>query len=47
MQIELTNQEKQDLETQHKRARDSRIADRIKAVLLFNEGWAKLRFLKH
>jgi len=42
MQIELTNQEKQDLETQHKRARDSRIADRIKAVLLFNEGWSQV-----
>lgn len=42
MKIELTNQEKQNLELQHKRARDSRIADRIKAVLLFNEGWSQV-----
>ncbi len=41
MQIELSNQEKQDLEVQHKRERDRRVADRIKAVLLFVEGWSQ------
>lgn len=41
MKIELSNQEKQDLEAQHKRERDRRVADRIKAVLLFVEGWSQ------
>jgi transposase len=40
MQIELSLQEKADLERQHKRERDGRIKDRIKAVLLDAEGWS-------
>ncbi|MEB3702057.1 IS630 family transposase domain protein [Candidatus Bealeia paramacronuclearis] len=34
MKIKLTNKEKQDLEFQHSKERDRRVADRIKAVLL-------------
>jgi transposase len=43
MKIELTKEEKQELETQHKRERDRRVADRIKAVLLFSEGWTQFQ----
>jgi transposase len=43
MKIELTKEEKQELETLHKRERDRRVADRIKAVLLFSEGWTQLQ----
>lgn len=43
MKLELTFEEKQALEKQHKRERDRRIADRIKAVLLFAEGWEQLQ----
>jgi transposase len=39
MRIILTNIEKEELESQHRRERDRRIADRIKAVLLCAEGW--------
>jgi transposase len=39
----LTLQEKQTLEAQHKRERDSRICDRIKAVLLSSEGWTQIQ----
>ena len=39
MQIEITSEEKVQLEKQHKKERDSRICDRIKAVLLRAEGW--------
>lgn len=42
MKIELTNEEKANLEIQHKRTRDCRIADRIKAVLLHSEGWSQV-----
>jgi len=42
MQIILTSLEKEDLEKRHKRERDRRIADRIKAVLLHCEGWSQL-----
>lgn len=42
MKIELTNEEKANLENQHKRERDRRIADRIKAVLLNSEGWSQV-----
>ena len=38
--IFLTNEEKAQLRVQHKRERDRRICDRIKAVLLYEEGWA-------
>ena len=43
MKIILTDAEKQDLERQHKKERDGRIKDRIKAVLLDNEGWSQLQ----
>lgn len=39
MKISLTKEEKAHLEVQHKLERDSRVSDRIKAVLLANEGW--------
>ncbi len=39
--IKLTNTEKEQLEVQHKKERDKRVADRIKAVLLRNEGWTQ------
>ena len=35
----LTRQQKHQLETQHKKSRDARECDRIKAVLLCSEGW--------
>lgn len=41
MKIELTIKEKQDLESQHSKERDHRVADRIKAVLLNAEGWTQ------
>lgn len=37
--IELTKEEKSTLESQHKKSRDKRESDRIKAVLLCDEGW--------
>ena len=36
----LSSEEKEELRAQHKKERDKRICDRIKAVLLFNEGWS-------
>jgi transposase len=39
MKINLTEEQKNNLERSHKSERDSRICDRIKAVLLANEGW--------
>lgn len=39
MKINLTEEQKNNLERSHKAERDSRICDRIKAVLLSNEGW--------
>ena len=38
--IFLTDKEKAQLRSQHKRERDRRICDRIKAVLLFDKGWS-------
>lgn len=35
----LTNSERKDLLIQHKKERDKRIADRIKVVLLYDDGW--------
>ncbi len=35
----LTPQERENLKLQHKREHDKRICDRIKAVLLFDNGW--------
>ena len=40
MKISLTDQEKQALEKRHRTERDSRVSDRIKAVLLKSEGWS-------
>jgi len=36
----LTDQEQDQLKLQHKRERDKRVADRIKAVLLHDRGWS-------
>jgi len=41
MKIELTVREKEELESQHSKERDRRVADRIKAVLLAAEGWTQ------
>lgn len=41
MKIELTNTEKEELELKHRKERDRRVADRIKAVLLNAEGWTQ------
>ena len=41
MKIELTVSEKEELESQHSKERDRRVADRIKAVLLTAEGWTQ------
>lgn len=40
VKIELTSPEKRLLEEQHRKTRDGRIRDRIKAVLLSAEGWS-------
>jgi transposase len=39
MKIELSKEKKEELEKRHRLERDGRIRDRIKAVLLFAEGW--------
>ena len=39
MQNFLSQQERENLKAQHKKERDKRICDRIKAVLLFDQGW--------
>ena len=36
----LSDQEQSELKAQHKKERDRRICDRIKAVLLYDKGWA-------
>jgi len=43
MKITLTAVEKKELETNHKTEHDRRVADRIKAVLLHEEGWAQVQ----
>jgi transposase len=43
MQITLTTIQKTELEARHKKERDGRIRDRIKAVLLCNEGWSQIQ----
>ena len=43
MKIFLTNEEIISLQNQHKKERDKRICDRIKAVLLRNKGWTWMR----
>lgn len=39
----MSIEEKQTLERQHRTERDKRVADRIKAVLLFSEGWTQVQ----
>lgn len=43
MEIDLTSEQKDALEKQHKMERDKRVADRIKAVLLTAEGWTQIQ----
>lgn len=40
MEIDLSEEEKIELERRHRSERDSRICDRIKAILLRHEGWS-------
>jgi transposase len=42
----LTDQERTQLKAQHKQERDKRICDRIKAILLYDEGWSSLQIAK-
>ncbi len=44
MKITLTPQQKLQLEQMHDIERDSRVCDRIKAVLLASEGWSQSDF---
>src|ERR1700761_5569344 len=41
MKIELTDKQKDGLRVQHKKERDGRVRDRIKAVILCAEGWSQ------
>ena len=40
MKVTLSPQKKQELEHMHDSTRDSRVCERIKAVLLASEGWS-------
>lgn len=42
MQIPLTYQEKSTLESRHKKCSDKRECDRIKVILLSDEGWSTM-----
>ncbi len=42
----LTVEQKTTLKTQHRREHDGRIRDRIKAILLANDGWTLSRGVK-
>ena len=42
----LDDQEKAKLRAAHKKERDGRIRDRIKAVLLYEEGWTQAQIAK-
>jgi transposase len=42
----LTDQERTQLKSQHKRERDGRVRDRIKAILLTDEGWTPQQIAK-
>lgn len=42
----LSEEEKVQLKIQHKKERDKRICDRIKAILLYNEGWTTREIAK-
>src|ERR1700733_7384402 len=41
MKVVLSTKEKEELDLQHSKERDRRVADRIKAVLLNAEGWTQ------
>lgn len=43
MKIEITLEQREMLEQEHRRERDSRVCDRIKAVLLSAEGWSNVQ----
>jgi predicted ArsR family transcriptional regulator len=43
MRIFLTNEERDLLKKQHKKERDKRICDQIKAVLLYADGWTLMQ----
>ncbi|CDL84509.1 hypothetical protein XCR1_1950002 [Xenorhabdus cabanillasii JM26] len=43
LKIHLTEDQKKALELMHDTTRDSRVCDRIKAVLLASEGWTALK----
>src|SRR5690242_11219473 len=42
----LSTQERDQLKHQHKRERDKRVCDRIKAILLYDEGWSSQQIAK-
>lgn len=42
----LTQQDREQLKLQHKRERDKRVCDRIKAILLYDEGWTPQQIAK-
>ncbi len=42
----LTEQDREQLKLQHKRERDKRVCDRIKAILLYDEGWTPQQIAK-
>ena len=42
----LTEQKRAQLKLQHKQERDKRVCDRIKAILLYDEGWSPQQIAK-
>jgi len=42
----LTEQERSQLKLQHKQERDKRVCDRIKAILLYDDGWSPQQIAK-
>ena len=42
----LTDQERAQLKSHHKQERDGRVRDRIKAILLYDEGWTPQQIAK-
>ena len=48
MKITLTNEQKLELQIQHRTTRDGRVRDRIKAVIHASNGWSpEERALRH
>lgn len=43
MKIVLSKEEKEELETHHRQERDGRVRDRLKAILLYAEGWQQIQ----